>query len=118
MLMTQGVGYLGTFLGGEYFFNDLAHMVHEDSPKLDIYLQPKLRYHLNAELGLNYLTYATDEIKKTDISFGLGLGAGGSYSFSDSWAAKLKIIGSKDFGLITDGFALKFFLGGIFYLDI
>lgn len=118
VLMTQGVGYLGTFVGGEYYLNDVAHMTHDTSSKFDVYIQPKLRYHLNVELGVNYLTYATEESKKSDISFGLGVGGGGSYTFADNWAAKMKVVASKDFGLITDALAIKIFLGGIFYLDL
>ena len=118
ILVTQGVGYINGFMGGEYYFSDVAHMYHNSYPKLDIYLQPKMRYHANVELGVNFLTYSTDETKKSDISFGLGVGGGGSYAFSKNWAVKAKAIASKDFGLITDGLALKVFVGGIFFLDL
>lgn len=112
-----GTGYFSTFVGAEYHFSKVPALILDDSSRIKIEIRPKFRYHLNSEISINYLTYETDTAKKTDLSFGLGVGGGASYMLGKSWGLKLKTMMSKDFGLITDGLAVKIFLGGIFFLE-
>jgi hypothetical protein len=112
-----GSGYFVGALGINYYISGLSAPFLFLREGTSLTMLPKLRYFWGAHLGIGYLVYSTNLSKKSDLNFEIGLHAGASYNFSNSWGMKGEASVGKGTGVATSSMVMRFFVGATYFLD-
>ena len=116
LLPSSEGSYLSLQGGYEFYFTDLGSELELYNSGTSLKVSPRLRYYAAAELGAGFLTYNTLSATKTDILFEMGGSGGLMYKVSKKINLKTSVGVYRGTGVVTSGFIIKAFVGGIFFL--
>jgi len=116
LLASQG-SYLSGGGGIEYYFgqSQAAKTILSDSTT-SLTITPDLRYFGFAGVNMGYIAYLTPTAKKNDTTLEIELGGGLSKKFT-KFTLRTQASIARGTGVSTTTMGMKFFAGGIFFLD-